>query len=66
MPAPLPHKLHDQVEKDGFVVVRGFLTQDEIDKYLPAAERAIELCRNGKWPHVRTKGKTGQKNFNPS
>lgn len=68
MPSALPHELYDQIQKDGFAVVRGFLSQDEIDKYLPAAERAIELSREGKWSQVRTRGKQfppWPKNFSP-
>lgn len=60
--------LHDQLNRDGFVVLKNFLDQQEIDEYKAASKRAIELAREGKWPEVRTRGKQfppWPKNFSP-
>ncbi|CAK7906350.1 hypothetical protein CAAN1_14S00254 [[Candida] anglica] len=57
MPHPLPHFHHDQIAKVGFTVIRGFLTKEEISHYRKAAEEVVEYAREGKWPHVRTRGK---------
>jgi hypothetical protein len=53
----LPHKCHDEIEADGFTVIRGFLAPDEIRKYRQASEAVIEYARAGKWNAVRTRGK---------
>jgi hypothetical protein len=68
MPSVLNHDLHDAVEKDGFVVIRNFLSPEEVKYYLAASETAVQLSRDGKWPHVRTRGKQfppWPKNFSP-
>jgi hypothetical protein len=60
--------LHDQLEAQGFVVIRNFLTLAEIEEYKASSKRAIELAREGKWPSVRTRGKQfppWPKNFSP-
>jgi hypothetical protein len=53
----LPHKYHDEIKSDGFTVIRGFLTPEEITKYRQASEAVIEYARAGKWSAVRTRGK---------
>lgn len=62
------HGLHEAVEKDGFVVIRNFLSSEEIQYFLSASEKAVQLSRDGKWPFVRTRGKQfppWPKNFSP-
>lgn len=64
----LSHFHHDQIAKDGFTVVRGFLTPEEVDTYKAASKRVIQYARDGNWPHVRTRGKQfppWPKNFSP-
>lgn len=53
----LPHEYHDQIAENGFVVVRNFLTPEEVTKYKAAAEKVVQYARDGKWAHVRTRGK---------
>ncbi|KAG5418523.1 hypothetical protein I9W82_004051 [Candida metapsilosis] len=70
MPVPtnLPHKHHDEIEDQGFTVIRNFLTPEEIEKYTKASEAVVEYARAGKWPHVRTRGKQfppWPENFSP-
>lgn len=64
----LSHFHHDQIAKDGFTVVRGFLTPEEVDTYKTASKNVIQYARDGNWPHVRTRGKQfppWPKNFSP-
>ncbi|EGW32205.1 uncharacterized protein SPAPADRAFT_61288, partial [Spathaspora passalidarum NRRL Y-27907] len=68
MPTVLPHKYHDEIEDQGFTVIRGFLNPEEITKYLQASENLVQYAREGNWPHVRTRGKQfppWPKNFSP-
>lgn len=70
MPVPtnIPHKHHDEINDQGFTVVRNFLTPQEIERYIKASEDLVEYSRAGKWPHVRTRGKQfppWPKNFSP-
>lgn len=68
MPVPETKLYHDQIEADGFVIVRNFLTEGEIECYKAASRKVIEYAREGKWPHVRTRGKQfppWPKNFSP-
>ncbi|KAG2734741.1 hypothetical protein G9P44_002747 [Scheffersomyces stipitis] len=68
MPSALPHKYHDEIEAQGFTVIREFLTPDEIAKYRAAAEVVIQYAREGNYPYVRTRGKQfppWPKNFSP-
>ena len=68
MPHSLPHFHHDAIAKDGFTIVRGFLTSDEIARYKQAAQNVVTYARAGDWPHVRTRGKQfppWPKNFSP-
>lgn len=70
MPVPtnLPHKHHDEINDQGFTVVRNFLTPQEIERYIKASEDLVEYSRAGNWPHVRTRGKQfppWPKNFSP-
>lgn len=68
MPHNLAHFHHDQIAKDGFSIVRNFLTPEEVARYRKASEEVVEYAREGKWPHVRTRGKQfppWPKNFSP-
>ena len=68
MPVPIPHKHHDEINETGFTVIRNFLTESEINTYIAATEAVVEYAREGKWPHVRTRGKQfppWPKNFSP-
>lgn len=59
---------HDRIEKDGFTIVRGILTPDQILYYKRASQEVVDYAREGKWPHVRTRGKQfppWPKNFSP-
>lgn len=49
--------LLDQLERDGFVVVRSILPEAKLSALRDAGQRATELARAGKWPHIRTVGK---------
>lgn len=68
MTIQISHVHHDQIAKDGFTIVRGFLTPEEVKKYRQASENVVEYAREGKWPEVRTRGKQfppWPKNFSP-
>ncbi|ODV76999.1 uncharacterized protein CANTADRAFT_56841 [Suhomyces tanzawaensis NRRL Y-17324] len=68
MPAQIPHYHHDQIAENGFTVIRGFLSPQEVAQYLEASEAVVQLARDGDWPHVRTRGKQfppWPKNFSP-
>ncbi|CAN3358254.1 hypothetical protein DICA3_F36796 [Diutina catenulata] len=68
MPTALSHKHHDEIADQGFTVIRGFLTPEEVTKYKKAAKDVVEYAREGKWPDVRTRGKQfppWPKNFSP-
>lgn len=45
------------IENEGYLIVRNFLTPEEITKYLAASEEVVEYAREGKWSQVRTRGK---------
>lgn len=57
MPSALPHKYHDDIVENGFTVIKGLLSKQEIDKYLELSNQEIEIARNGEWPYVRLNGK---------
>jgi hypothetical protein len=68
MPAIVTSHLHEAVERDGFVVIRNFLDENEIGYYKSSCEIAIQLSKEGRWPHVRIRGKQfppWPKDFNP-
>ena len=68
MPTKLSNKYHDEIEQNGFIVVRNFLLPQEIEKYTKASEALVQYARDGNWPHVRTRGKQfppWPKNFSP-
>lgn len=68
MPTKLSNKYHDEIEQNGFTVVRNFLLPQEIEKYTKASEALVQYARDGNWPHVRTRGKQfppWPKNFSP-
>lgn len=50
-------KYRDQLEHEGYLVVRGLIQGNTIESLLHASKRAIELGRDGKWPYVRIVGK---------
>ncbi|KAI2463866.1 phytanoyl-CoA dioxygenase [Annulohypoxylon bovei var. microspora] len=49
--------LRSQLDKDGFVVLRGILSAPQLTQLRSAAERTTALATAGSWPHVRTVGK---------
>lgn len=68
MPAEVSSYHRDKIAKDGFTVIKNFLTPEEIAKYKEASEKVIKLARDGKWDAVRTRGKQfppWPKNYNP-
>jgi len=46
--------LHETLSRDGFVVIKNFLTSSQLETLRTAAGRATDLARNGKWPYLRT------------
>ena len=59
---------HDEVAEQGFTIVRGFLSSQEIDHYIKASQKVVQYARDGHWPYVRTRGKQfppWPKNFSP-
>lgn len=68
MPGKITNVYHDQIKKDGFVIIRNFLTPQEVEKYKVAAEKVVDYARKGNWPYVRTRGKQfppWPENFSP-
>jgi alpha-ketoglutarate-dependent taurine dioxygenase len=68
MPESISHKHHDAIAKDGFVVIKGFLTPEEVEKYKAASVKVVDYAREGKWSAVRTVGKQfppWPKNYSP-
>lgn len=57
MTIQISHLHHDEIDKDGFSIVRGFLTPQEVKKYRKASEDVVAYAREGKWSDVRTRGK---------
>lgn len=57
MPALVSHKYHDEIEAQGFTVIKGFLSLEEVEKYKKCSEELIQYARDGKWGLVRTRGK---------
>lgn len=56
------------LESDGFVVIKNFLTPEEVQTYIDASEKVIQYAREGKWKDVRTRGKQfppWPENFSP-
>lgn len=47
----------DQLERDGFVVVKSIFTPEKLATLRDASVKATEIARKGEWPHVRTVGK---------
>lgn len=46
-----------QLDRDGFVVIRSIVGNQQLETLRAASTRAAELARLGQWPHVRTVGK---------
>lgn len=46
--------LRNALDKDGFVVIKNALTNDEMSQLRQACQRSVALARAGDWPHVRT------------
>ncbi|KAI5964255.1 uncharacterized protein KGF55_002197 [Candida pseudojiufengensis] len=68
MPVPIPHKYHDEINENGFTVIRNFLTPEEIDRYTKASEIIVDMARRGEIDSVRTTNKMfppWPKNFSP-
>lgn len=47
----------NQLDRDGFVVVKAIVDQDRLKALRKASAEATDLARAGKWPYVRTVGK---------
>ncbi|KAM5375849.1 hypothetical protein ACJZ2D_005771 [Fusarium nematophilum] len=47
----------EQLDRDGFVVIRAIVDRGKLDALRAASAEATELARRGGWPHVRTVGK---------
>lgn len=45
------------LERDGFVVVRGIVSGQKLETLREASAKVEKLGRSGQWPHVRTVGK---------
>ncbi|EMG46523.1 hypothetical protein SBY92_002707 [Candida maltosa Xu316] len=68
MPAAISQKYHDEIERDGFTIIRNFLSPQEIETYTKASEALVQYARDGKWAHCRTTNKQfppWPKNTNP-
>lgn len=68
MPSTIPHFHHDEIEDQGFTIIRNFLTPQEIELYKKTARSIVEIARKGDWNDVRTRGKQfppWPKNFSP-
>ena len=46
MPTKLSNKYHDEIEQNGFIVVRNFLLPQEIEKYTKASEALVQYARD--------------------
>lgn len=57
MPAQTSTPNLDQLERDGFVVIKSIFSADKLATLREASVKATELAREGKWPHIRTVGK---------
>ncbi|KAL6865783.1 hypothetical protein ACO1O0_001881 [Amphichorda felina] len=57
MPAQKSTPHLDQLERDGFVVIKSIFSGEQLAALREAATKATELGRKGQWPHVRTVGK---------
>ncbi|KIJ43903.1 hypothetical protein M422DRAFT_75495 [Sphaerobolus stellatus SS14] len=49
--------LKETYDSEGYVIVPGLISPEELSSLTRATERVIELTRLGKWPHRRTVGK---------
>ncbi|KAF4449410.1 nicotinamide N-methyltransferase [Fusarium albosuccineum] len=47
----------DQLNRDGFVVIKSIVDKEKLDALREASAKATELARGGGWPYVRTVGK---------
>ncbi|KAH8892100.1 phytanoyl-CoA dioxygenase family protein [Thozetella sp. PMI_491] len=47
-------KLLDQLNRDGFVIVRSAISPEELSKLRAATAQATSIARSGEWPSVRT------------
>lgn len=45
------------LERDGFVVIRGIVAGQKLEELREASLRVEKLGRSGQWPHIRTVGK---------
>ncbi|RSM17995.1 hypothetical protein CDV31_003093 [Fusarium ambrosium] len=52
-----PSPYLDQLNQDGFVVIKSIVDKDKLDALREASTKATDLARGGGWPHVRTVGK---------
>lgn len=56
MPSQIPHIHHDNIDENGFTIIRNFLSDEEVRSYKKVAQEIVEYARQGKWEHVRTRG----------
>ena len=45
------------LDRNGFVVAKSVLSEAKLEALRDASSKAVELARNGGWPHIRTVGK---------
>jgi len=57
LPTTMVSELKARYEEDGFVIVQGLLSPDQLTTLREAAERVIDKTRAGQWPHRRVVGK---------
>jgi EEF1A N-terminal glycine/lysine methyltransferase len=57
MPAQKSTPYLDQLDRDGFVVVKGILSANKLELLRKASTEVAALARSGGWPHIRTVGK---------
>ena len=57
MPAQKASGYLADLERDGFVVVRGIVSGQKLEELREASLKVEKLGRTGKWPHIRTVGK---------
>ncbi|SPJ72450.1 related to Putative nicotinamide N-methyltransferase [Fusarium torulosum] len=53
---PTSQYLQD-LNRDGFVVIKSIVNKDKLDALREASSKATQLARDGQWPYIRTVGK---------
>ncbi|GMF07755.1 unnamed protein product [Ambrosiozyma monospora] len=57
MPAQLSDKHHQDIDENGFTVIKGLLTPTQVSEYLKYSKQLVNRARSGSWPYVRLNGK---------